>query len=51
MKEFFPMIPKIRYEGSSAKSGLAFRYYNPDEVIAGKPMRDHLKTDLTVISS
>ena len=47
MKEFFPMIPKIRYEGSSAKNGLAFRYYNPDEVIAGKPMRDHLKFALS----
>ena len=47
MKEFFLMIPKIRYEGSSAKSGLAFRYYNPDEVIAGKPMRDHLKFALS----
>lgn len=47
MKEFFPMIPKIRYEGSSVKNGLAFRYYNPDEVIAGKPMRDHLKFALS----
>jgi xylose isomerase len=43
MKEFFPNIPKIAYEGPKTKNSLAFRYYNPDEVIAGKTMREHLR--------
>lgn len=43
MKEFFPEIPYIKYEGKTSTNPLAFRFYNPDEVIAGKPMREHLK--------
>ncbi|MDD3958916.1 MAG: xylose isomerase [Clostridiaceae bacterium] len=43
MSEFYPTIPKILYEGSKSKNPLSFRFYNPDEVIAGKTMRDHLK--------
>ncbi len=43
MKEFFPTIPMVKYEGTSSTNPMAFRYYNPDEVILGKPMREHLK--------
>lgn len=43
MKEYFVGIPKIAYEGPKTKNPLAFRYYNPDEVIAGKTMREHLR--------
>lgn len=43
MSEKFPEIKKIQYEGPNSKNMLAFRYYNPDEVIAGKKMRDYLK--------
>jgi len=43
MKEFFPSIPYVKYEGRDTENPMAFRYYNPDEVIAGKPMREHLK--------
>jgi len=43
MTEFYPNIPKIRYEGSKSKNPLSFRFYNPEEVIAGKTMRDHLR--------
>ena len=43
MKEFFPSIPKVRYEGKNTTNPFAFRHYNPDEVIMGKKMRDHLK--------
>lgn len=39
---FFPNIPKIAYEGPNSKNPLAFKYYNADEVIAGKSMREHL---------
>ena len=39
----FPDITKIKYEGPDSKNPLAFRYYNPDELIEGKPMKDHLR--------
>ncbi|MBS7337092.1 MAG: xylose isomerase [Thermoguttaceae bacterium] len=39
----FPEISKIKYEGPDSTNPLAFRYYNPDEVIEGKTMRDHLR--------
>ena len=34
---------KIQYEGPSSKKPLAFKHYNPDEVIAGKSMKEHLR--------
>src|SRR5262245_12685115 len=40
---FFPDVPKIVYEGPDSKNPLAFRHYNPDEVVEVKPMRDHLR--------
>ena len=36
MSEFFNNIPKIAYEGKDSKNPLAFKFYNPDEVIAGR---------------
>lgn len=43
MKEFFPEVKKIEYEGEKTKNLLAFRYYNPDEVVGGKTMQEHLR--------
>ena len=43
MQEYFANIPKIAYEGPKSRNPFAFRYYNPDEVIGGKTMREHLK--------
>jgi xylose isomerase len=42
-KEVYPGIGKIGYEGKNSKNPLAFRWYNPDEVVAGKKMKDHLR--------
>lgn len=42
-KTFFPSIPYVRYQGSHSSDPMSFRWYNPDEVILGKPMRDQLK--------
>jgi xylose isomerase len=39
----FPDIAKIEYEGPDSKNPLAFRHYNPDEIVEGKSMRDHLR--------
>lgn len=36
-------IDRVRYAGPKDKDPFTFKYYNPDEVIAGKKMRDHLK--------
>ncbi|MCQ2407858.1 MAG: xylose isomerase [Oscillospiraceae bacterium] len=47
MSEFFSNIPKIPYEGKLSTNPLAFKYYNPDEIIDGKPMREHLKFALS----
>jgi xylose isomerase len=40
---FFPDIPKITYEGPKSKNPFAFKHYNPDELIEGKSMRDHMR--------
>lgn len=45
--EFFKNISKIPYEGKDSTNPLAFKYYNPDELIDGKKMRDHLKFALS----
>ncbi|MBE6860122.1 MAG: xylose isomerase [Ruminococcus sp.] len=47
MMEFFKDINKIKYEGKDSTNPLAFKYYNPDEIIDGKPMREQLKFALS----
>jgi xylose isomerase len=42
-KEFFPRIPVIPYEGSGSDNPYAFKQYNPDEIIAGKTMKEHMR--------
>ncbi len=34
---------KVNYEGPESKNPLAFKYYNPQEVINGKTMEEHLR--------
>ena len=41
--EFFKDIPQIKYEGAGSSNPLAFQFYNPDEVIGGKSMREQLR--------
>ena len=43
MAAAFPEIPKIQYEGPESKNPLAYRWYNEDEIIEGKSMKDHLR--------
>lgn len=47
MSEFFKDIGKIAYEGKNSTNPLSFKYYNPYEMIAGKPMKEHLKFALS----
>jgi xylose isomerase len=39
----FPNIPAIAYEGPKSDNALAFRHYNPDEIIDGKSLAEHLR--------
>lgn len=41
--KYYDHITKIKYEGSKSLNPLSFKYYNPEEVILNKPMKDHLK--------
>lgn len=40
---YFGSVDKVVFEGKSSKNPLAFKYYNPEEVIGGKTMKDHLR--------
>ncbi len=36
-------VEKIKYEGVKSTNPLSFKYYNPDEVVGGKTMREQLR--------
>ncbi|UPO96507.1 xylose isomerase [Cetobacterium somerae] len=40
---FFSKVEKIKFEGKDSKNLLSFRHYNPEEIVLGKKMKDHLK--------
>jgi len=40
---YFDQIDQIAYEGAASKNPFSFKYYNPTELVAGKPMKDHLR--------
>jgi len=39
----FPDVSPIRFEGPATRNMLAFRHYDADALVEGKPMRDHLR--------
>lgn len=43
MAEFFPDVPQIQYEGPDSKNPLAFRHYNPEEIVEGRSMKEWLR--------
>src|SRR5438874_11782 len=43
MSAAFPNISKIQYEGPKSRNPLAFKYYNPDELVEGRAMKDQLR--------
>ena len=43
MHEYFKTVPKIQYEGAASKNPFSFKHYNPEQIVAGKPMREQLK--------
>ena len=42
-KEFFKGIEKIKYEGTASHNPLAFRWYNENQLVAGKTMKEHFR--------
>ena len=42
-KQYFKGIDTIKFEGKDSDNPMAFKYYNPDQVVAGKTMREHFK--------
>ena len=42
-KDYFKGINKIQFEGKESDNPLAFKYYNPDQIVAGKTMKEHFK--------
>ena len=42
-KEYYKGIEKIQFEGRESDNPLAFKYYDPNKVVAGKTMKEHFK--------
>ena len=43
MKEYFPEIGKIQFEGPESKNPMAFHYYDAERVVAGKTMKEWMR--------
>ena len=42
-KEFYKGINEIKFEGKDSDNPLAFKYYNPDQLVMGKSMLKHFR--------
>lgn len=40
---YFESVNKVSYEGKDSKNPLAFKYYNPEELVGGKTMKEQLR--------
>lgn len=47
MTDFFQGIPTIRYEGPETDNEFAFRHYDPEEIVLGRSLKDHLRFSIT----
>jgi xylose isomerase len=43
MPEFFKDVPQISYGGPKSRNPLEFKHYDPDQVVGGKTLREHLR--------
>ena len=43
MKEFFPGVGRIAYEGPDSTNPLAFKYYDADQIVGRKSLKEHLR--------
>ena len=42
-KEFFPFTGAVQYEGPDSKNPMAFKWYNADQIVRGKTMKEYLR--------
>src|ERR1044071_1476169 len=42
-KKYFKNIPDIKYEGPASDNPFAFKWYNADQIVAGKTMKEYLR--------
>ena len=42
-KEYYKGIGAISYEGRESDNPFSFKYYNPEQIVMGKTMREHFK--------
>ena len=42
-KEFFKEIGQVKFEGLGSDNPLAFRWYDENRIVAGKPMKEYLR--------
>jgi len=43
VKEYFKGIKEIKFEGKESDNPFAFKWYDKEKVVAGKPMKEHFK--------
>ncbi|MEN8908097.1 MAG: xylose isomerase [Clostridiales bacterium] len=43
MNKYFKNISKIKFEGKQSKNPFSFKFYDPEEFVGNKKMKDHLK--------
>ncbi|MEM9425063.1 MAG: xylose isomerase [Pseudomonadota bacterium] len=43
MSDFFKGIPPVTFKGSGSHDDFAYHHYDPDEMVGGKRMEDHLR--------
>ena len=43
MSDFFNGIDRVPFKGPDTDDPLAFRFYEPERIVLGKPMRDQLR--------
>ena len=43
MSQYYEKIERVKYEGTQSNNPFAFRHYNPEQIILGKTMAEHLR--------
>ena len=41
--EYFDFVKKVVFEGPESKNPFAYKFYDPEKIVLGKPMKEHLK--------
>lgn len=44
---YFNQVEKIKFEGPTSKNPLAFKYYNAEQIVMGKTMKEHLRFSMS----